>query len=510
MRVPLLPESRTADDPVSDVDAVKMSWAHVPILLGLLLCVIVTYYPVVRATYGFTDDYYDLQDALMGGHNLWRHHVSEGRPIMGIMHVVLFPLAGTVDHLGWLRAINLASLCVLASAIYFALCRLGFASALAAAFSLGLAALPCFQICTAWAAMIAVPSACAIAGVAAWVALTLRGDLKPTTRLLRGGLAGVALLVSLMIYQSAGMFFWVVVAMSLLTVRQTVNTAIHKFSSCLAISVGSIIAEFITFKIGTACYGASDEQRAGLTRDVLGKAIWFLRRPLRNALNLDVLHPSLDFAIIAAVFIVGGLVLCFAGSWKQRGEMLGIALVLIPLSYLPNLAAADSFGPHRTQVALTPLLAFYFLLALRGYLGALQSFSRQSREKLLLCVVSGWAIVSAFSARHNVVKYITGPQSIEYQLVKSQLQKTEPADAVTIYFIPAALSDRLTEFFCYDEFGTPSSFKVWAQEGMVKSGLREIGRDATVVKVVSVTPEQLPQLPARAAVVDMRQLKQFR
>ena len=333
MRVPLLPESRTADDPVSDVDAVKMSWAHVPILLGLLLCVIVTYYPVVRATYGFTDDYYDLQDALMGGHNLWRHHVSEGRPIMGIMHVVLFPLAGTVDHLGWLRAINLASLCVLASAIYFALCRLGFA--------------------------------CAIAGVAAWLALTLRDDLKPTTRLLRGGLAGVALLVSLTIYQPAGMFFWVVVAMSLLTVRQTVNTAIHKFSSCLAISVGSIIAEFITFKIGTACYGASDEQRAALTRDVLGKAIWFLRRPLRNALNLDVLHPSLDFAIIAAVFIVGGLVLCFAGSWKQRGAMLGIALVLIPLSYLPNLAAADSFGPHRTQVALTPLLAFYFLLARR-------------------------------------------------------------------------------------------------------------------------------------------------
>jgi hypothetical protein len=45
---------------------------------------------------------------------------------------------------------------------------------------------------------------------------------------------------------------------------------------------------------------------------------------------------------------------------------------------------------------------------------------------------------------------------------------------------------------------------------MVKSGLREIGRDATVVKVVSVTPELLPQLPARAAVVDMRQLKQFR
>jgi hypothetical protein len=298
--------------------------------------------------------------------------------------------------------------------------------------------------------------------------------------------------------------------MSLLTPRQPVNAAIRKFSYCLAISAGSITAEFIAFKIGTACYGASDEQRAGLTRDVFGKAIWFLQRPLRNALNLDALHPSMDFAIIAAIFIVGGLFFYLAGSWKQRGAMLGMALVLIPLSYLPNLAAADSYGPHRTQVALTPLLAFYFLLALRGYLGALQSFSRHSREQLLLCVVGGWAIVSAFSARHNVVKYMTEPQAIEYQLVKSQLRKIEPADAGTIYFIPAALSDRLTEFYYYDEFGTPSSFKVWAQEGMVKCGLRDIGRSAIGVKVVTVAPEQLPQLPAHAAVVDMRQLKQFR
>lgn len=240
-----------------------------------------------------------------------------------------------------------------------------------------------------------------------------------------------------------------------------------------------------------------------------GKRSGFSENLSGNALNLDALHPSTDFAILAAIFLVVGLVLCFAGSWKQRGASLGIALVLIPLSYLPNLAAMDTYGPHRTQVALTPLLAFYFVLALRGYLDALPSFSRHSREPLLLCVVGGWAIVSAFSARHNVVKYMTEPQAIEYRLVKSQLRKIEPADGGTIYFIPAALSDRLTEFFCYDEFGTPSSFKVWAREGMVKCGLREIGRDATV-NVVSITPEELPQLPAPARVVDMRLLKQFR
>jgi hypothetical protein len=488
----------------------KNRTAQLLILLGLLLCIILTYYPVVTITYGFTDDYYDLQEALMGGGNLWRHHVSEGRPLMGLIHVTLLPLAGTVDHLAWVRAINLASLCVLATAIYLVLGRLGFSNALAAAFSLGIAALPCFQISTSWAAMIAVPFACAIAGTAAWLALTLGGDLKPSTLLLRGGLACLGLFVSLMIYQPAGMFFWVVVAMALLTLQQTINATIRKFLNCLVISAGSIIAEFITLKIGTACYGPSDEQRAGLTRNVLGKVIWFLKKPLRNGLNLDALHPSFDFAIIAAILIVAGLLLYFAGTWKQRGVMLGIALVLIPLSYLPNLAAADSYGPHRTQVALTPLLAFYFLLALRGYLDLLHSFSRQSREQLLLCIVGGWAIVSAFFARHNVVTYMTEPQAVEYRLVKSQLQKIEPADATTIYFIPAALSDRLTDFYYYDEFGTPSSFKVWAQEGMVKCGLREIGRDATSVKIIAITPEQLSQLPARAAVVDMRLLKQFR
>ncbi len=507
MRVPLLPQNPATEKPAGD--AAKTACVHVPILLGLLLCVIVTYYPVVTATYGFTDDYRKLQEAAMGGRELWRHQVSEGRPLMGIIQVVLLPLAGTVDRLRWVRAINLASLCVLAVAIYFALGRLGFANALAAAFSLGIAALPCFQICTSWAGMTVVPFAATVAGAAAWLALTLADDLKPAARLFRGGLAGVALLASLMIYQPAGMFFGVVVAMVLLTSRQTINTAVRKFSFCLAISAGPILAEFIVFKIGAAAYGPSDAMRAGLTPDALGKVIWFLRKPLRNALNLDALHPSLDFAIIAVVFIASGLVLYFVGSWKQRAAMLGIALALLPLSYLPNLAAQDSFGSHRTQVALTPLLAFYFLLALRGYLGALSVFSRQSREQLLLCVVSGWAIVSACFARYNVVHYMTGPQAIEYRLVKSQLQKIDPADTA-IYFIPAALSDRLTEFYYYDEFGTPSSFKVWAQEGMVKCGLRDIGRDAIGVKVIPVTPEQLPQLPAHAAVVDMRQLKQFR
>jgi hypothetical protein len=495
MPVPASPKNRTA---------------NALILLGLVLCVIVMYYPVVTTTYGFTDDYYDLQDAVTGGHNIWRHHVSEGRPLMGLMHVVLLPLAGTVDHLAWLRAINLASLCILAVVLYLVLYRLAFSPALAATFSLGVAALPCFQICTSWAAMIAVPFACAVAGIAAWLALALGGNLKSITRLLCSVLAGQALFVSLAIYQPAGMFYWVVVAMFLLTSQQPTSVTIRKFLSCLAISVGSVIAEFIVFKIGTASYGASDEQRAGLTQDVFGKVIWFLKKPLRNALNLDALHPSFDFAIIAAIVVVVGLFLYFAGSRKQRVAMLGVALVLIPLSYLPNLAAADSYGPHRTQVALTPLLALYFFLALQGYLGLLQSFSRHSREQLLLCIVGGWAIISACFARHNVVTYMTRPQAIEYQLAKNQLQKIDPADAATIYFIPAALSDRLTDFYYYDEFGTPSSFKVWAREGMVKCGLREIGWPATNLDVVSITPEELPQLPARAAVVDMRLLKQFR
>jgi hypothetical protein len=495
MPVPASPQNRTA---------------NALTLLGLVLCVIVMYYPVVTATYGFTDDYYDLQDALTGGHNIWRHHVSEGRPLMGLMHVVLLPLAGTVDHLAWLRAINLVSLCILAVVLYLALNRLAFPKLLAAAFSLGVAALPCFQICVSWAAMIAVPLACAIAGIAAWLVLALGSDLKSITRLLCGVLAVLALFVSLAIYQPAGMFYWVVVALFLLTARQPIRATIRKFFICLTIGVGSVIAEFIVFKIGTARYGASDEQRAGLTQDVLGKAIWFLKKPLRNALNLDALHPSFDFAIIAAILIVLGLFLYFAGSWKQRATMLGIALVLIPLSYLPNLAAADSYGPHRTQVALTPLLALYFFLALQGYLGLLQSFSRHSREQLLLCMVGGWAIVSIFLARLNVVTYMTRPQAIEYQLAKSQLQKIDPAAAATIYFIPAALSDRLTDFYYYDEFGTPSSFKVWAREGMVKCGLREIGWSATNLDVVSITPEELPQLPAHAAVVNMRLLKNFR
>jgi hypothetical protein len=484
---------------------------QVAILLGLMLCVVALYYPVLTTTYGFTDDYYDLQDGSLGGHNLWRHQVSEGRPLMGLTQLVLFPMAGRADHLGWLRAINLASLCVLAGAIYFTFQGAGFASLLAAAFSLGIAALPCFQICTAWAAMVAIPLAAVIAGVAASVPLSLARDWQDGSHMFRYCVAFLLLLASLLVYQPAAMFFWVYVAISLLTMRQGIGTIFHRFSRCLAVFTGSIIVGFFIFKLGTACYGASDPERAGLTRDVLGKAAWFIRLPLRNALNLDTLyHPKRYLAVVAALFAGSGLLLFFAGSWKQRASKLGIALVLIPLSYLPNLAAADSYGPHRTQVALTPLLAFYFVLALSGYLGAAPALSPRARESILLGLVGVWVCGAAVAARHSLVNYMTKPQAVEYQLVKNQLRDIATSSNAIIYFIPPGLNDRLTDFHCYDEFGTPSSFKVWAQEGMVKSVLREMGRDAGATKVVTITADELPRLPPETSVIDMRRLKELR
>jgi len=504
----MLPDNQSSTEQVGEIGAPTAAPRHVFALAGLLLCVVLAYLPVVMAAYGFTDDYYDLQDVCMGGGKLWRHHVSEGRPVMALLHAVLFPMAGSVSNLRWLRALNLASLCVLAGALYVTLCRVGFGRAVSAAFSFAVAMLPGFQICTAWAATTAIPFAATVAGAAAYLAMSVADNRKGSARALRFCLACLLSLAALMIYQPAGMFFWVFAALVLLTSRQGDSVVTRRFRWCLAISASTLAAEFIAFKIGAACYGAGNAQRLGLTQDVPGKLIWFLKQPLKNALNLDSFEPSRRFAAVMAVFIVAGLLLSFAGPWKRRVTRLAMALFLAPLSYLPNLAAVESYAPHRTQVALTPLIACCLLVALRGCLGALPSVSRQSRDRMLLLVVGGWALVSGVTARRNVVQYMAQPQAVEYRLVKSQLLKIESTGAQTIYFIPASLSDRLTRFICYYEFGTPSSSKTWAGEGMVKCGLRDMGREATRITVVAVDPEQLHQLPPHAAVIDMRQLKQ--
>jgi hypothetical protein len=480
-------------------------------VLFLLSVVFLTYAPVIVGTYAFMDDYECLQPAHGGFSVIWRFCISGGRPLSAISHFLSFSLSSKVSSLGFVRGVNVTTLCLLAAVIWFALSRVGFSSKLSALLAFVLVTLPPFQALAAWAGCAGYPLAAAAAGVSCFLVMQSTGDANAWVRRGRLALACSLLLLGMIFHQTEVMFFWVFVAILVLSPREHESVVVRKVGYCLLVGAVACIVGFLVMKLGDAAYGPlMGLDRAAITHDAAGKIAWFFKEPLRNALNLNLIHPKTWRAEATAIFIAVGLFFYFGGSLRYRLTMLGLALMLVPLSYLPNLVIAESWASYRTLVALTALLVFYVFLALHGYLQVLKIFSAQSRQRMLFGVVVSWAFFSGFVATRNLVRYFVEPQVIEYHLLKGHLRKIDLAAVQTIYFIRPGWADGVTSLVRYDDFGLPSSCQPWVPEGMVKCAIREIGGDSDRINVISFAHDEAEKVPPGVTVIDMRSLKQLR
>jgi hypothetical protein len=442
---------------------------------------------------------------------MWMFFTAGGRPLLTISNYLSFSMVSKISSLGFVRAANVATLCALAAVIWLALSSVGFPSKLSALGAFILVTLPPFHVLAALSSCLGFPLEAAAAGVSAFLVMQSTEDTKTFAKLGRLALACSLLLAGMMVHQTEVMFFWVFVAILALSQREDVRVVVRKVSYCLVVGAIACIVEFFVMKIGVAVYGAvAGSGRAGLTHDVFGKMTWFIKEPLMNALNLNSIEPTGRFAVATGIFIVIGLFFYFSGSLRYRLTMLGVALMLIPLSYLPNLVVVESWASYRTLVALTALLAFYVFLALHGYLQVLRAVSTQFHQRMVLGVVVVWAVFSGFVASRNLVRYFVEPQAIEYHLLKGQLRKIDLATVQTIYFIRPNWYDGVTSVVRYDEFGLPSSCQPWVPGPMVKCAIREIGDDADRITVVHLAQDEAGKIPPGAAVIDMKSLKQFR
>jgi len=480
-------------------------------LLFLLSCVLLTYAPVIVGTYAFQDDYLYLETARGSFRWMWILFAAGGRPLLIIPNFLSFSMLSTVSGLSLVRAATVADLCLLAGVIYFALSRAGFPTKPSALLAFILVTLPPFQVIAAVSGCAVFPLVAATAGISSFLVMQSTGDAKVFVKLGRLGLAFLLLLAGMMVHQPEVMFFWIFAAILALGPREEVRLVVRKVFYCLLVGAVACIVEYFVAKLGVAVYGpAAGTARAGITHDVPGKIHWFINEPLKNALNLNSLDPTGRFAVAAAIFIAVGLFFYFSGPLRYRLTMLGLALMLVPLSYLPNLVVLENWASYRTQVALTALLAVYVFLALHGYLQVLGRFSAPYRQRILLCVIVCWAALSGYAASRNLVRYFVEPQSTEYHLLKGQLKKIDLATVQTIYVIRSNWSDGLTTFICYDEFGLPSSCEAWVPGPMVKCAIREIGGDSDRINVISFAHDEAEKVPPGVTVIDMRSLKQFR
>ncbi len=477
--------------------------------VALAFCVILTYAPVFAITYAFSDDYCFLQEASKQKAGIWAENASRGRPVYAGLVVLYFGHARTVADLCWVRASGVVCLAALAVMVYVAFRRARFSAALSAAFAFIVSTMPAFQVDSAWATDTGHIVASVMA--AACALLLLKSDVpdRSVGKIWRLALACLVLVVAMLTYQPCAMFVWFFVALAAATSKEDPGVLIKRLVPITLVAVLCCAVGYVAYKIGVSGYRAPSEAQNVVTKHPVGKVTWFLTEPLMNALNLNWIEPRAWRAVLSGALIIAGLPLFIEGSLRKKLVVLGILILLVPLSYLPNLMGQASQACYRTQVALTTLVALYLFLALHGLVNKLITGSAGMRGCAMGIIVFVWALLSGLLASHNVVSYFVEPQSVEYRLVKDQLSKLGP-NPQTIWYIRSHTDDGLT-LVRYDEFGTPSSSTPWVADGMVNCALRELGRASDdAVKVTQVDPDAAGQLPANAAVVDMRLLKRFR
>src|SRR5262249_25676237 len=268
--------------------------------------------------------------------------------------------------------------------------------------------------------------------------------------------------------------------------------------------LGGLVLGFCVYKWALVFYGHRlSPARAHLVQDVWGKALWFFRQPLMNALNLAKLSPKRWLAKAVALFIVGGLSQYFRGDVKGRLRQGMAAASLLPLSYLPNLVVEENWSSYRTLPALTSLVVVYVFLALWGYGKLLRGLTF---TPVLTAVLGCAALASSLLAAYNVHAYFARPQLLELNLMRSQLARQDLAQASGIYIIGSKWQNFLAPAVRYDEFGYPSSSTLWAPKSAVYLLLRELSPERGNIPIELAPVGGSISPPPAALVVDMRKL----
>jgi len=278
----------------------------------------------------------------------------------------------------------------------------------------------------------------------------------------------------------------------------------------------------LVLKLGVHIVGKSapNAERQSLTHDIGGKVHWFLHQPLYRSLSLFDLTPSRVLATVVAIVTVGGIPLLLRHQGVRRPLLyVGVAVVLIPLSFLPSLVVTENSASFRVEVALSSLIALYACLGALGIWLTFRDWLRPlvsdhvlvTSERLAVGASVAFVAASAFIGAKNVSALFVEPQITELRMIRSQIAAFPPG-ATRIGFVQVNVYGGMSRLVISDEFGLPSSAQPWTPEASVLLILHEDGRLAPHQPrpIVETLSSDIESLPKNEPVVDVRGLARLR
>jgi hypothetical protein len=497
-----------------------------PIVVVIALAVFAMFASTVIVPYAFSDDYPILSMADGLGSSPWLGKTVldasavNGRPFAGLLNSFFFSAAGTIDNLRFVRLITVIGIVALALLLHWALVRSGIRPTPAALIVVLVCSLPAFQVYSSWTVLVASPYSALLGGGASLLAVAATDAPRNLIADRMIGATGM-LLAALLIYQPPAMFFWVFLAVALIGAVHESGRALRIVSMHLGVAAVALALAYLVVKLGVHAVGTSapNAGRNALTHDVMGKVRWFFEWPLYRSLNLFDLTPTPWLAVLVGTIAAGGTLLLLRHRGARSLLYVGIAAVLIPLSFLPNLVVAENSPTYRTEVSISSLIALYACLGAIGIWLNIRDWLRRrvsdhaliAAERLALAVSAALVATSAFVAAKNVTTLFVEPQNTELRMIRSQVAAL-PAGVRHVGFVQTGYDQGMAKLVLSDEFGVPSSAQPWSPEPLVLLILREKGRLAAngPHPIVDTLPSYTTTLPRNEPVVDVRGLQRLR
>lgn len=466
---------------------------------GTLL--ILVYMPLAWFSYGFSDDYGFLYDALTGTNKILEGVISSGRPVMAVLSRLSWGLLGSIDQMRYLRLIAIFGIGLLGVVLYGIIRQHQENRITALLQATFLCLTPAFQVYAGFTVCFLFPYAIILASVSGY----LTGHIH--NKLFSYLIPMILLAIAFVVYQPTAMYFWVIASLMLLVDYQdnpsmSLRRLFRKvIKFCVVWAIPALVS-FLIIKIGSHYFPADDRSDLIPLDQVVIKLFWFIKEPLSRSLNIFTIGNSAPFSILVFLFLIIGMLVVLHGKLAKRITLILVFLAILFISYLPNLIIAEYWPTYRSTVALSGMIVLLLLFVIEGL------FSKAGPNVLNSILLAAFLFCS-FNTSSQMINSIAVPQVIELSYLKNQLNTNDLKNISEIRIIQAD-SDALIPTVI-DEFGRPSTNTDWAPEPMIRLVLMEKQPQYADIPIAVFPPQTKPDFEDTQILwIDMQKISTFK
>lgn len=437
-------------------------------LIFLISIVIGIYFPIFYTEYLYTDEANQIWLTKKGIN--YQTSVPQGRYITYIIMEWLFGYINTVHDVIYVRLFSFFGWIFCLPIWFFIINKLciksKFSKVLVMLFMIYLISMPPFIIYIGWSACMQMFIACTSALLAGYLLYNGINYIDNRVTISTSVIIVTIFLglMSLFTYQNCYGCFFIPFFIHFISTK--------KFSKTIYIGIIFSLATFIIyyafFKYSLNVSSLAKSERTTLTTNPVNKLLFFFARPLQSAFHFTYIFNEksiIGFIIYTSVSFAWLLINYIRQKTKKFSEkityLFGLNLFAIMI-YLPSLIVKENYSSNRTLFALD--LFVFFLVAET-------LFSLIKRNKIQLITASGIGALFLLNAWYNYNKQFIDPLKIEYDFLKKNISESYKPDMSAVYFICPSekfFENKYNITPSWDEFGQPSTSKLWVPDPLIR------------------------------------------